>query len=168
LPYDEGSTQVDCVISWENVPTTVYIEAKYGADLSPRTAGDKGGHGFPSDQLIRNVRVGLLNCGYFETNGLFEVQPRDFVLIVLSPSNRHELVERYRDPVQLWKAIPHSEQLLSTPRTPFIGQISFTDIVRILHRQRQWFTRPEQVVLDTLTNYLEFKRSQLRHQPSSE
>ena len=34
LPWDEGSTQVDVVISWENPPTTVYVEMKYGSELS--------------------------------------------------------------------------------------------------------------------------------------
>ena len=57
LPYNEGSTQVDVVITWENPPTTVYIEMKYLANLSPKTSGDDGQSGFPSDQLIRNLRV---------------------------------------------------------------------------------------------------------------
>ncbi len=30
LPWEEGSTQVDCTLTWENPPTTVYIEMKYG------------------------------------------------------------------------------------------------------------------------------------------
>lgn len=41
-PCDEGSTQIDLTISWENPPTTVYVEMKYGSDLSPRGAGDDG------------------------------------------------------------------------------------------------------------------------------
>src|SRR5262249_28460009 len=31
LPWDEGSTQVDLHLTWENPPTTVYLEAKYGS-----------------------------------------------------------------------------------------------------------------------------------------
>jgi len=60
LPWYEGSTQVDALISWENPPTTIYIEAKYGSSLSTSVAGDDGRSGYPSDQLIRNIRVGLL------------------------------------------------------------------------------------------------------------
>ena len=33
LPWDEGSTQIDLSIQWENPPTMVYIEVKYLADL---------------------------------------------------------------------------------------------------------------------------------------
>jgi hypothetical protein len=65
LPWDEGSTQIDLTIQWENPPTTVYVEMKYGSDVSTKTAGDNGQHGYPSDQLIRNVRVGLMECGWF-------------------------------------------------------------------------------------------------------
>ena len=36
LPWDEGSTQVDLTISFENPPTTIYFEAKYLAELSPQ------------------------------------------------------------------------------------------------------------------------------------
>ena len=59
LPWREGSTQVDMTVRWENLQTTVYVEAKYGSDLSATTAGNNGHHGYPADQLIRNIRVGL-------------------------------------------------------------------------------------------------------------
>jgi len=68
LPFEEGSTQVDCVITFENPPTTVFIEAKYEADLTPRSGNDDGRHGYPSDQLIRNARVGLLATSPPETS----------------------------------------------------------------------------------------------------
>ena len=42
LPHDEGSTQVDVVITWENPPTTLFVEMKYLANLSTKTAGDNG------------------------------------------------------------------------------------------------------------------------------
>jgi hypothetical protein len=32
LPWDEGSTQVDLTFQWDNPPTTVYVEMKYGSD----------------------------------------------------------------------------------------------------------------------------------------
>jgi len=103
LPWDEGSTQVDLTIQWENPPTTVYFEVKYLADLSPRVTN--GQAGFPSDQLIRNVRVGL-------------------------------------------------------PTNPFIGELAYGDLIRVLQRQRDWFTHPEKQVLDHLVEYLAFKMGQ--------
>ena len=84
LPWDEGSTQVDTTIKWENPPTTVYIEMKYGSGLSPITSRNQGQHGFPSDQLSRNARVGLLECGYFRRPQLFPTGTRDFLLLVVA------------------------------------------------------------------------------------
>ncbi len=72
LPWSEGSTQVDLTITWENPATTVLIEAKYLSGLSESVSGDDGRSGFPSDQLIRNIRVGLLETGYYDRGkGLF-------------------------------------------------------------------------------------------------
>jgi hypothetical protein len=59
LPWDEGSTQVDMTMRWENPATTVYVEAKYGSSLSLSTSGHTAEHQYPADQLIRNIRVGL-------------------------------------------------------------------------------------------------------------
>lgn len=164
LPYDEGSTQVDTVIAWANPPTTIFVEAKYGSDLSATTANGEGSHGFPTDQLIRNIRVGLHVCGYFRDNALFETRPRDFVAILLSPVKGHPLVRRYRDESRLRAAIPHSDRLIGLPRPPFIGELDYADITTILRRQRMFLTRPERTAAEMLVTYLEFKR---RHMPSS-
>ena len=136
---------------------TVYVEMKYGSDLSFKTAGNNGRNGFPSDQLIRNARVGLLECGWFKTGSLFDLPPRDFVLILCSPARGHWLVKKYRNPKRLLKAIPHSDRLQGLPTAPFVGELSYKDIVRVLCRQRRWFTSSEQRALDTLIDYLEFK-----------
>lgn len=118
LPWAEGSTQVDLRITWENPPTTVFVEAKYASDLTPRTANDDGTHGFPSDQLVRNARVGLHSCGWFDGPGsLFEAPARDFVLVLLAPRKGHPLAERYRDPGHLRAAIPHADRLMGMPPT---------------------------------------------------
>ena len=42
LPWDEGSTQVDAIITWENPPTTVLIEMKYLSGLSGTVSRDDG------------------------------------------------------------------------------------------------------------------------------
>lgn len=160
LPWDEGSTQVDCEISWENPPTTIFIEAKYQAGLSRTTANSKDQETFPSDQLIRNVRVGLHKCGYFRSDGLFRVQPRDFVTVLLSPTEGHALVDEYRERERLLASIPHSSKLIGLPREPFIGAISYGQLQDILTRQRRWFSRPERILAESLIDYLNLKRRQ--------
>ena len=162
LPWDEGSTQVDCEITWNNPHTTVFIEAKYQADLSATTVNANGSGKYPADQLIRNVRVGLYRAGYFEGNSLFKLKPRDFVVILLCPTEKHRLVKKYRDNNQLLAAIPHSDKLLSLPQWPFVGQITYRQIILIFSRQRRWFSRPERVVIDGLTEYLDFKRGNMK------
>jgi hypothetical protein len=162
LPWDEGSTQVDAMITWENPPTTIFIEAKYQAPLTARVSGDDGSSGYPSDQLIRNIRVGLHRAGYFHRNdGLFDQPPRDFIVLVLSPAKDNPLVDRYRDSERLRSAIPKSERLIGLPRSPFVGQVDYDDIKTTLERQSRWMTAPERRVVDDLTNYLDFKRANL-------
>lgn len=162
LPWYEGSTQVDALISFENPPTTIYIEAKYGSSLSTSVAGDDGRSGYPSDQLIRNIRVGLLQAGYFDQGEeLFDQTPRDFVVLVLAPFKGNPLVERYRNRQQLRGAIPHSDRLIGLPQSSFVGEIDYDDIQSILTQQARWMSVPERRVVADLTEYLEFKRSNL-------
>jgi hypothetical protein len=153
---------VDATVSWENPPTTIFFEMKYLSDLSPKTAGDNGEHGYPSDQLIRNIRVGLWECGWFHFDQLFKTRPRDFVVIVVGPEKGHPLVRKYRDPGKVRASIPRNERLLGLPRLPFVGELSFGDITGTLQRQRKWFNRGEKQVLDDVTDYLEYKRGTAR------
>lgn len=159
LPWDEGSTQVDLVLTWENPPTTLFIEMKYGSNLSKKTAGTNRRSGYPADQLIRNARVGLLTCGWFRRSPLFDVPPRDFVLLLCAPGKGHWLVKRYREPARLLRAIPHSDRLRGLPPTPFVGEVSYQDIIRILNRQRRWFSAPERRMTDLVERYLAYKAS---------
>jgi hypothetical protein len=159
LPWPEGSTQVDATITWENPATTVFIEVKYGADLATTTARATAEHGYPADQLIRNLRVGLLECGYFDRDQLFHPHPRDFVLLLLAPEPGHPLIARYRDLDQLRAAIPHSNRLQGLPQVPFLGELSYRALSALLRRQRRWFTRPERDLVDLLVTYLDWKRS---------
>ena len=162
LPWDEGSTQVDAVITWENPPTTVFIEAKYGSQLSAKVSRDDGQSGYPSDQLIRNIRVGLHHCGYFSPRGqLFDQPPRDLAVLVLSPTKGHPLVERYRNKEQLIAAIPHSDRLTALPTDPFVGQFDYDDVRSVLTHQSRWMTTAERRMAEDLINYLEFKRANL-------
>jgi hypothetical protein len=159
LPWEEGSTQVDATLAWEGPPTTVFFEMKYKSAIAPRTANGDGTCGYPGDQLIRNARVGLLECGWFGRDELIALPPRDFVLILVAPERGHRLVERYRDPGRLRAAIPQSERLIGLPAPPFVGELGYGDIVRVLRCQRRWFGRAERRVVDDLCDYLEFKRA---------
>ena len=159
LPWDEGSTQVDVVMSWENPATTVYVEMKYGSDLSPVTSRNQGQHGFPSDQLSRNARVGLLECGYFKRPQLFESGQRDFLLLFVSPVAGNPLVARYREPDKLRRAIPHNDLIPALPKLPFIGELSYLDIIHLLRARRRLMNRTERILVDQLGEYLEFKIS---------
>ena len=168
LPWDEGSTQVDVVITWENPPTTVFIEMKYLSGLSTHVSGDDGSSGFPSDQLIRNIRVGLHQAGYFQQDGqLFAQSRRDFIVIVFAPTKSHPLVDRYRYDHKLRAAIPHSDKLIGLPRGPFVGQLDYEDISNVMSHQSRWMSAPERRVVDDLTRYLDFKRASIPTRPIS-
>ncbi len=162
LKWDEGQTEVDVVITWENPATTVFIEMKYSSPLAAKTSNNNGSTGFPSDQLIRNARIGLYENGWFEEDLLFHVPPRDFVLILLTPKTTNPLVQTYRDPNRLRASIPHGERLKQLPGSPFIGELSYRDVTDIILRQQRWFSRPEQRLVLGLNEYIEFKLTQLK------
>ena len=162
LPWDEGSTQVDITITWENPPTTVFVETKYKAEPSPKTAGDTGESGYPSDQIIRNIRVGLWECGWFGRRPLFNVEPRDFVLILLAPNRGNRLIEKYLDPEVVQDAIPQNTKLRGLPEVPFVGELSYGDVIRVLRRNCQHLTRPERKIAEPLTHYLSLKHHRLQ------
>ena len=161
LNWAEGATEVDVVITWENPNTTVFIEMKYGSQLSATTIHNNGSTGFPSDQLIRNARVGLRENGWFQEDVLFNEERRDFVLILLTPTTGNPLVEKYRDSSQLKEAIPDSERLSELPKLPFIGELGYRDVINILKQQRRWFSKPERTLIDDLERYLQLKLIQL-------
>jgi len=162
LKWDEGQTEVDVVITWENPATTVFIEMKYGSNLSAKTTHNQGTEGFPSDQLIRNARVGLRENGWFDEDLLFDAPKRDFILILLTPTRGNPLVTEYQNPDRLRSAIPHGERLTELPRFPFIGELGYRDIIDLSNQQRRWFSPPERKLIDGLNEYLTFKLTQLR------
>ena len=167
LPWSEGSTQVDAVISWENPATTVFVEMKFLSGLSTHVSGDDGESGFPSDQLVRNIRVGLHHAGYLRQDGqLFAQSPRDLIVLVVAPTKGHPLVKRYRDHQRLRAAIPHADQLIGLPSGPFVGELSYADIIDLLRRQSRWLNRSERMIASDLTDYLGFKLSPRADRPA--
>lgn len=156
VPWTEGGTEVDIQLTWENPPTTVFVECKYGSALGNRTNRNDGSYGFPSDQLVRNVRVGLHDCGFYRTTALFHTSPRDFAVIVLAPDPGQPLVTEYRDPDKLKAAIPHSDRI-TWPLAPFVGEIGYHGIRQVLLTRRRFTSRPERLVIDSLVEYLAYK-----------
>lgn len=156
IPWTEGGSEIDIQISWENPPTTVFVECKYGSSLSGRTNQNDGSHGFPSDQLARNISVGLHECGYYQDHSLFECAPRDFVVILLAPETGTPLVQEYRALDRLKLAIPHGDSI-TWPQTPFVGEIGYKDIRNTLLTRRRFTTRAERNLIDQFVEYLTFK-----------
>jgi hypothetical protein len=101
--------------------------------------------------------VGLLECGWFAQDDLIAAPPRDFVCILLSPAKGNELVRYYRNPKNVTAAIPHSDKLVGLPKAPFVGELTYGDLIRVLRRQRPRLTRPEKQVVDQTIEYLEYK-----------
>ena len=162
IPWQEGQTEVDVVITWENPTTTVFVEMKFGSGLSAGTVHNNGSNGFPADQLVRNARIGLYQCRWYEENRLFEQPSRDFVLILLAPQSGNSLVQKYRDPDCLRQAIPHGDRLKQLPRSPFVGELSYRSVTEILAANRRWLTKAERTLADQLQDYLRFKAKQLK------
>lgn len=167
LHWDEGRTEIDVVIQWENPPTTVFVEMKYGSPISAKTTNNDG-RTWPSDQLIRNIRVGLHECEWFDQGQLLRQLPRDFVQLVMTPAGESELVEQYRNPERLLDAIPHSKRLVGLPQLPFVGIASYEAIIEILQRNERWLGRSERELSKELACYLVAKVRSLQQRRSFE
>jgi hypothetical protein len=157
LPWTEGSTEVDVVIKWENPPTTIFLEMKYRSELSETTTHNVGSKGYPSDQLIRNIRVGLYQCGWYDEPKLFEMPQRDFVVLLVSPQPQKEIVVKYRHTQQLKDSIPHGELLTELPRRPFVGQLSYQNVLDVLKDQQDMMNWNERTLVNQLAEYLAYK-----------
>lgn len=160
VPWNEGQTEVDVVVSWENPPTTVFVEMKYLSPLSKSTVDSPKQSKYPTDQLIRNVRIGLWRCGWYFEQKLFREQPREFYTVLFSPKNGNELVQRYRSPENVRAAIPNSNRLIGLPDQPFVGEVSFRQLCKVLNANLENMTCSERSNVTLLVDYLELKLSQ--------
>jgi hypothetical protein len=161
LEWDEGQTEVDIVITWENPATTVFVEMKYGSPLSATTANNSGAGKFPGDQLIRNARVGLYGCGWYDEPKLFLQPKRDFALLLMAPAGGNPLVAKYRDTETLRSSIPQGHRLSTLPEPSFIGELAYVDLARVLSGNRKRVSNAERILVDHLSEYLAFKTSRL-------
>lgn len=162
LPWSEGSTQIDVTIRWENPPTTILIEAKYQSKLSTQTKNNDGSGGFPGDQLIRNIRLGLWDTGWIQEPRLFPQPKRNIAVLLWSPRKGDPLVTKYQQPDELRRAIPHGEELLSLPSIPCVGEVGYRELIEILQGNQRWMLRPEKLLAENVIKYLEFKLAATR------
>jgi hypothetical protein len=90
----EGPSEID--ISFEGAAYVVFVEAKLGSDVSLATTYDP-----QRDQIARNLDCVLDVCG--SRRPLFWMFVRD-----RNPSRDYmRLMERYRSPAELCRALPH-------------------------------------------------------------
>ncbi len=161
-PWSESATEVDVVVKWENPPTTVFVEMKYGSPLAKSTAASSTNSQFPNDQLIRNVRVGLWKCDWFQGPRLFQTKPRNFYTVVMAPNTGNELVAKYQSNQVVRSSLPNSKELAALPAKPFVGELSFHQLIQILRKNSRHFTRSEVLLADQLKSYLAHKLYQAR------
>ncbi|WP_417739157.1 hypothetical protein [Rosistilla oblonga] len=161
LPWREGRTEVDVEIRWENPATTIFIEMKLGSDVSRTTSRTNGREPYPSDQLIRNIRVGLHQAGWFRASELFDSCKRRFGLIFVSPNSGHPLVDQYQDRTKLLESIPRSNELIDLPESPIVGASSYRGISQILDKNRRFMPVTERKIAAGLSEYLELKTGQI-------
>lgn len=168
LPWREGRTEVDVEIRWENPATTIFIEMKLGSDVSKTTSRTDGTEAYPSDQLIRNIRIGLHQAGWFREGELFKSSKRRFSLILVSPKSGHPLVDQYQDRTQLLQSIPRGSELIDLPECPIIGASSYSGIAKILDKNTRFMSVTERRIADGLRAYLDLKTGQIMHKRRSQ
>jgi len=159
--WEEGITEVDVVIEFENPATTIFIEMKYGSPLSSTTSKNAGDHGFPSDQLIRNIRIGLRRCNWFDENLLVSKAKRDFLVIVLAPFSVPKLVDSYQNPSSIRDAIPNGAQLSQLPAHRFVGGTTYSKLMFELESNVPFMATSEKRLVQQLREYLDFKQSSI-------
>ncbi|SMP41792.1 hypothetical protein SAMN06265222_101655 [Neorhodopirellula lusitana] len=161
LPWREGRTEVDVEIRWENPATTIFIEMKLGSDVSKTTSRTNGSEAYPSDQLIRNIRVGLHQSGWFRDGELFDSSKRRFGLIFVSPKPGHPLVDQYQVRDKLIQSIPRGCELIDLPESPIIGASSYRGISQLLEKNYRFMSVVERRIADGLREYLDLKTGQI-------
>ena len=62
-------------------------------------------------------------------------------------------------------AIPHADKLRGLPRQPFIGELSYGDIIRVVTKGRRWLTKPERILAADLIAYLDYKKCCVKTRP---
>ena len=82
--------------------------------------------------------------------------------MAILPALRTEnpLVRRYSRKDNLRRANPHSERLAGLPREPYVGEIGYGKIREVLRSRGSFLTRAERGGVESLDQYLSFKKRQ--------
>lgn len=157
LDFREGRTEPDVIIEWENPPTTVWIEAKLHAPLAEGTSNHPA-----NNQVIRGIRTLLAATGQLQPHRLFRTPLRRAIWLALLSYKPEPLVDRYRDPVEVFRALPYPDRLASLPQRVEVGTIAWRDVAKTLQSCGRLASRHERMVADELVEYLCFKCNQPR------
>ena len=133
-----------------------------GSPLSATTVNNNGQNGHASDQLLRNIRIGLYKCGWYAQNLLFEQAVRDLVVILLAPEIGNPLAAKYQDHSNIKRALPHPSDLLGLPAEPFVGEFSYGQLAKILKANTRFMSAAERTLVRLIVDYLELKLHQFR------
>ena len=158
LRFREGRSEPDIIMEWENPePTTLWIEAKYGAGLAEGTANSD-----ENDQALRGIRTLLAATGYIQPNRLFQAPRRRALWLALLVRKPEPVVDQYRNNQQLVNAMPGVENLVVLPRQPFVGTITWEEIATVLGNQQIGMTSTERSLAGSLGDYISLKMGQYR------
>lgn len=152
LEFREGRTEPDIIIEWENPPTTVWIEAKYHAELAWGTANKAD-----NDQVIRGIRTLLAATGHIQPDRLFNIPKRDAIWLALLTYKPDPLVEQYRKTPRLMKALAGPKEPTSLPTAPFVGTITWQELARVLRLTTCRAIPTEASMISVVLEYLESK-----------
>ena len=154
LDFKEGRTEVDVQLSFENPPTTVWIEAKYLSPLAKGTANSD------TDQALRGIRTLLAATGHITTPKLFPRPKRNAIWLALLVAKPEPIVDQYRDQPHLMTAIGRPEAITSFPPTPFVGTITWDDVRAVLKTSQSTMIPIERSISLSVDTYLDLKMKQ--------
>jgi hypothetical protein len=78
-------------------------------------------------------------------------------VIVLAPDRGQPLVQTYQPEETLRQSIPHSDLIEKFPPFPFVGELGYADISRVLMSRSRFLSRTERNIVEELLRYLDFK-----------
>ncbi len=162
LDFREGRTEPDIIIEWENPPTTIWIEAKWGSRLAEGTTGNRN-----NDQVIRGVRTLLAQTGHLALNRLIEIPKRRPIWLGLLNWEDDPVLERYRTSPQVDALVRFLVGSDSELNPPIVGWLNWAWISRFLHEKTNQMLPLERSLTRSVADYIDFKLTQLNQNPPS-
>ena len=144
LSFKEGRTEPDIIIGWDNPPTTLWIEAKWGSPVAQHTSGDR-----TNDQVVRGIRTLLHATGHISQTELIPVPRRRAMWLALVVDDDDEVLNTYPD-----RSVTIRLRDRSTHTFAF-GVSRWGDVERSLNESHG--TGVEQQILASTSRYLKEK-----------